>query len=157
MTLRDRLFRFEGRLRRRDWWLFSGLILLAQVVGGVAVLLLLPAVGLSSPLAASLASIAIYLALQWPSAAINVRRFHDRDRPGWPGVAFVVLLALFFVAQLAGLSLVGLMQQGGAVGAAFSLLALVWMPVPIWMLIVLGLADGTPGPNRYGPSPKAPL
>jgi uncharacterized membrane protein YhaH (DUF805 family) len=27
---------------------------------------------------------------------------------------------------------------------------------PIWLLIELGFLDGTPGKNRYGPSPKHP-
>jgi len=36
MTAAQRLFSFQGRLRRRDWWLFAALILVLDVVLGFA-------------------------------------------------------------------------------------------------------------------------
>lgn len=39
--------------------------------------------------------------------------------------------------------------------AAMALIMFVPLLGALWALIDLGLVDGTPGPNRYGPSPKA--
>lgn len=158
MKIVQKLFGFEGRLRRRDWWLFSILILLAQIISSFAVAVLMAAVGSKAPLLANLAILTIYLSLQWPSAAINVQRFHDRNRRGWPGVLLVFGSSLYvLVMLLGGRDLPALMQRDDAAGWLFSLVSFLWTPLFIWFLIVLGLADGTPGPNRFGPSPKAPL
>lgn len=157
MTLGQKLFGFRGRLRRRDWWIFSILVFLSQICGGIAAVALLSAIGLGSTSVGSLAIVVVYLGLQWPSVAINVQRFHDRNRRGWPGVLLVFGSALYvMVMLLGGLDLASLQQRDDAAGWLFSLFSFLWTPLFIWFLIVLGLAEGTPGPNRYGPSPKAP-
>lgn len=157
MMVSRKLFSFKGRLRRRDWWILSALILLVQVCANLAVIGLMSGIGAMSTTLVNVAILAIYLVLQWPSAALNVRRFHDRDRRGWPGALFVGVLAVLVVAPaLAGTSLPDVIQREDPVGVAASALMLLWMPVTIWMFIVLALADGTPGPNRFGPSPKGP-
>lgn len=157
MTLSQKLFGFKGRLRRRDWWIFSILIFLAQIFGGAAAVALLSAIGLRSNAVANLAIIMVFLGLQWPSAAINVQRFHDRSRPGWPGVLLVFGSAFYVVVMLlGGLDLAGLQQREDAAGWLFSLCSLLATPLFIWFLIMLGLADGTPATNRYGPSSKVP-
>ncbi|MBI5938850.1 MAG: DUF805 domain-containing protein, partial [Caulobacterales bacterium] len=133
----------------------SILILLAQIGGSIAAVALLSAIGLRSTSVANLTILMMFLGLQWPSAAINVQRFHDRSRHGWPGVLLVVGSAIYVMAMVLGeLDLAILRQRRDAAGWLFSLSSFFWTPIFIWFFIVLGLADGTPGPNRFGPSPK---
>jgi uncharacterized membrane protein YhaH (DUF805 family) len=57
--------------------------------------------------------------LIWPALALQVKRWHDRDKSGWwVLIAFIPIIGAF------------------------------------WVLIECGFLDGTPGPNRFGPSPK---
>ena len=113
---------FNGRLRRLHFWV--GLIILWIVEAIIFGVLIGPAVaaaaaggGGMSPL--GLIGYLLILALLWPALAIQVKRWHDRDKSGWwVLIAFVPLI-----------------------GA-------------IWVLIECGILDGTPGPNKFGPSPK---
>ena len=60
-----------------------------------------------------------------PSAAVTVRRLHDRDMSGWWYLGYLVasfIPLLNFIAMIA--------------------------------FLVIMFLDGTPGPNRYGPDPK---
>lgn len=92
MGLKDKLFSFEGRLRRRDWWLA---VIGLGVVQGVAVALLEEALlgpaafTLSDAFAGeppvldprqTLISVAVALVFVWPSLALASKRAHDRDR-----------------------------------------------------------------------------
>src|SRR5580698_2784092 len=113
---------FNGRLRRLHFWV--GIIILWIVEAIIFGVLIGPAIaaaaaggGGMSPL--GLIGYLLILALIWPALAIQVKRWHDRDKSGWwVLIAFVPLI-----------------------GA-------------IWVLIECGILDGTPGPNKYGPSPK---
>jgi uncharacterized membrane protein YhaH (DUF805 family) len=119
---------FEGRTRRLHFWL--GLIILSIVnsivwsfsVGGAisgaalrgnpyAIVGAFSGVGLVGGL--------LVLALIWPALAVQVKRWHDRDKAGWMVLINLIPLVGFF-----------------------------------WTLIECGFLDGTPGPNRFGPSPK---
>jgi uncharacterized membrane protein YhaH (DUF805 family) len=61
----------------------------------------------------------VYFFAIWTGIALQIKRWHDRDKSWvWIFIAFIPL-----------------------VGA-------------IWALIEVGFLDGTPGPNKYGPSPK---
>lgn len=77
---------FEGRSRRKEYWMFTLLTLIIYVVVG----LLFVAAGsiddnFSSPFSIILLILAavIVLALVVPSVAVAVRRFHDQDKSGW--------------------------------------------------------------------------
>jgi uncharacterized membrane protein YhaH (DUF805 family) len=61
----------------------------------------------------------VFLVLIWPSLAVQVKRWHDRDKSGW-------MVLINFIP------IVGF----------------------LWTFIECGFLDGTPGPNKYGPSPK---
>jgi uncharacterized membrane protein YhaH (DUF805 family) len=119
---------FEGRTRRLHFWL--GLIILSIVnslvfsftLGGAisgaamrgnpfAIADAFSGVGLVGGL--------LVLALIWPSLAVQVKRWHDRDKTGWMVLINFIPIVGFF-----------------------------------WTFIECGFLDGTPGPNRYGPSPK---
>ena len=76
LTPQQIFFSFEGRIARRTWWLYGVLALLGL---GVLLTVLLRVVGLS----ARTTDIAVNLALLWPSLAIGIKRWHDRDKSGW--------------------------------------------------------------------------
>lgn len=121
---------FSGRARRKEFWLFTLLVLLIDIVfmalisavGGQDLLMGYPVsvnVPMSGPLmAVILLHFAVMLALLVPSFAVTVRRLHDTDRKGW----WILLGFIPVIGQLA--------------------------------LLIFYLLDGTPHPNRFGPDPK---
>lgn len=121
-----RAFDFDGRSRRKEYWMFSLInlvvyfVLFAVLTAGAVVL---ERGGTAS--SATLVRIAaglcgLYgLATLIPGLAVSVRRLHDIGRSGW-------------------WLLIGLIPLGGLV------------------LLVFDCIEGTPGPNEYGPDPKAP-
>ena len=140
MSLTEQLFSFEGRLRRRDYWISSIILWIAVFAATVCILgvfgvfsgtaaALQPASSrtlLPGSIIAVLLILAIGLIALWPSLAIGVKRCHDRDKSGW-------WLLLWFVLMM--IPLLGI---------------LAWA----WQMIELGFVDGTQGANRFGPSPK---
>lgn len=85
-----------------------------------------------------------------------LRREHDRNNSGWlVWVYFIFSLLSDFLIFGDRLAPPGM---GSAVdplwGPAMSILSLVLLGGAVWLTVTLGLLDGTPGPNRYGPSPK---
>jgi uncharacterized membrane protein YhaH (DUF805 family) len=132
MSIVQMLFSFEGRLRRRDFWLCTlGLVVFCWLVESVAGAMFLPhwmAIGGPSDVrsfnpAAMGGFWAVYcvvfLLALWPSLAIAIKRCHDRNQTGvWVLMMLIPVIGFF------------------------------------WWLINLGILDGTPGPNQYGPSPK---
>jgi uncharacterized membrane protein YhaH (DUF805 family) len=138
------LFGFKGRMKRLDYWLAA----IGLAVGRGVVLIL--ALGITHMRMGTLESLplrlSVDLAFLWPSAAIVIKRGHDRDRSTrWSGVVVVVLYGL-------GVAFGALMDLGFHEAGTLSLLAV--LLGSFYMLIDYGLADGTPGPNRYGASPK---
>jgi uncharacterized membrane protein YhaH (DUF805 family) len=113
---------FNGRLRRLHFWV--GLIILwvvEAVIFGVLIgrAVMAGAASGAGPGPLAFVGYLLILALVWPALAIQVKRWHDRDKSGWwVLIAFVPIIGFF------------------------------------WMLIECGILDGTPGPNKFGPSPK---
>lgn len=121
---------FEGRSRRKEYWMFQlGVALLYAVVFGV----LFTIGGLSGAFNHHASSDAAPPAIFWffigifsiivvglfiPSLAVKVRRLHDRDMSGW-------LILLSFIPYLGAL-----------------------------VLFIFYCLDGTQGANRYGEDPK---
>ncbi|KLV11367.1 MULTISPECIES: DUF805 domain-containing protein [Photobacterium] len=109
------LFSFKGRMRRRDYWLYSIPVLL----------MIMPVFFYTSPenfsqnpLLETL-SLVIMGFVTWASTALNVKRLHDRNKSAW----WIILTFLPVIG-------------------------------PIFVIIELGILDGTAGPNQYGPDPK---
>jgi uncharacterized membrane protein YhaH (DUF805 family) len=127
--LTQMLLSFEGRMRRRDFWLLTiALIVVGWILTSILGMLFVTPVPVVTDYNTaywmawtrmSTAAGISALLLLWPRLAIGVKRCHDRDKSGW-------------------WLLIGLIPILG------------W----IWLLIDIGLLDGTPGPNKYGPSPK---
>ena len=91
---------FDGRARRREYWMFFLVNLVIGIVGGI----IRGIIGLNVLGTLVGGILALYsLALLVPSLAVAVRRLHDTGRSGWwlllsliPFGAFVVL---YFLAQ----------------------------------------------------------
>lgn len=88
-------------------------------------------------------------------AAAVARRLHDRNTPGWVGLAPVPFL-LFGIIGFATV-----FRQFGEEAPNFGLFGLLFLNNILYMialvtLIVLLALRGTPGPNRYGPATVAP-
>jgi uncharacterized membrane protein YhaH (DUF805 family) len=117
---------FEGRSRRKEFWmfvLFNLLAILALAALGGAGMAMSEDYGgfLFIPLG-------IYvLAALIPNLAVSVRRFHDIDKSGWLLLLLIVLGMIPFVGVIASI-----------------------------VEIVLFCQDGNPGINQYGPNPKFP-
>ncbi len=129
MNVVTSLFSFQGRMRRRDFWLCFLILIVASCVLNVIVSMALgptvivasadPAANFAAMSGAMRGAGLVALILCWPSLAIGVKRCHDRNQTGWWMLLLFIPIIGFF-----------------------------------WWLINLGILDGTPGPNQYGPSPK---
>jgi uncharacterized membrane protein YhaH (DUF805 family) len=112
------LFGFSGRIRRSVYWIAT---IALQVVLFVCLGVIVAQTGLQGLIAAQKNGLLplIFLPVAWTAYALQVKRWHDRDR-SWPWILmnFVPILG------------------------------------PLWVFVDCGLVDGTPGPNRFGPSPK---
>ena len=84
---------FSGRARRKEYWLFILLYLIAAIIAGIidAVLATMGIIG-----------IILTLGLFIPSLSVGVRRLHDINRSGWwmligliPLIGAIVLIIFF--------------------------------------------------------------
>ncbi len=153
MSIFQKLFGFTGRIRRSDWWLFSILLAVVEVVIRIAVR---AATGTlaegANPTSTSgvVADGLVSLVFFWPSLALSVKRLHDRRKSGW----------LMFLPIILGFAL-GCYAVAGVSPTAspplpFIIIVILVGVVGLWLFVELGILDGAPGPNKYGPSPKAP-
>lgn len=125
---------FGGRSPRKTFWLFHLFITIVSVVAGaidMAMGLETMVLGVYGPL--TMLSFIIFLT---PSLALMIRRLHDIDRTGW----WLPLGLLPFVAIV-------LATRGVPMAGLLSL--------PALLLVIFWVMDGTRGPNRFGPDPKA--
>jgi uncharacterized membrane protein YhaH (DUF805 family) len=117
---------FEGRSRRKEFWmfvLFNMLALLALAALGAA------GIAMSEDYGGLLfVPLGIYvLAALIPNLAVATRRFHDVGKSGWLLLLLIVLGMIPFVGIVASI-----------------------------IEIVFLCQDGDPGINQYGPNPKFP-
>ncbi|MBB3048890.1 uncharacterized membrane protein YhaH (DUF805 family) [Litorivivens lipolytica] len=71
---------FEGRARRKEYWLFTLFVLIGQFVANIIDGLL---VILSEGAVVPFVSLLFLLVILLPWFAVSVRRLHDVDRTGW--------------------------------------------------------------------------
>ena len=130
MTIQQWLFSFKGRIGRRDFWIW--------MVTWVVAMLLLFFVAYNAWLSTQTAAFAL-VCLLWPTAAVVVKRLHDRGRSGaW---AFLIILAWMLVA-------------GNRATASAMLRGVVGRLLPsvifVMMIVDLGAFIGTQSENKYG-------
>ena len=167
MSLKDKLFSFDARLRRQDWWVLGILVGLVQSLtqfGSARVLGLdryvltggtYPVVG--DPWPVLLHSVIITLLFLWPQLALTAKRAHDIGRGGWTfALVWIATGALAYwpVQNFAVIDPVtpqadlwSRTEPWAVMGAALAGLLYVFIP--------LGFIEGQLGPNRFGPSPKS--
>lgn len=130
MTIQQWLFSFKGRIGRRDFWIWLGLWFV-----GMLVLFSLASKNLLDIQTAAFCLVC----LLWPTAAVMVKRLHDRGRSGlW---ALLMILAWMLLAGN-WVMLPGMWQW--VVGRFVPTLILVMM------FIDLGAFVGTQGENKFG-------
>jgi len=157
----EALFSAKGRMRRRDWWLWSiGL----AVVFGISEFLMHSFFGRASFLEDAAFKglpsngfqywlVFVTTVGHWPSVCLTAKRWHDRNRSGWLA-GFGPLVSIPQIAlQHLGAAAEGFAPQF-AVGTAQAVIGFAAVAYGVWVLIDCGILDGTKGPNRYGPSPK---
>jgi len=141
------LTEFRGRLRRRDFWIGLILLLLIEIALSFGLAGMMRPTG-ATPIENAAGWLALAILL-WGSAALIVKRLHDRDKSAlwYPlfGLAPALCYQLGVIYSSNISNVLSPAQQG------FWLLGLLlW----IWALIELGLLKGTVGPNRFGPDPR---
>ena len=168
MSLKNKLFGFEGRLRRIDWWGLTILTGLASMLFGETVALLIlgpdqsmffsgfdgPMNRLTHP-AGLWVNLATALPFLWPSLALAAKRAHDRAKDARLAMALTVAGYLAALTPEGAFTSAGQMFDRGVwIGGFFLLIGVAGTLGSLYLLVVLGFLDGTPGPNRFGPSPK---
>ncbi|VUD59154.1 Inner membrane protein YhaH [Thalassocella blandensis] len=78
ITLKELLFSFKGRIGRKLYWLS----VLGLFVGMFVFILLLGLIGVSESIVGILTLI-VYIPIIWISFAVQIKRWHDRDKSGW--------------------------------------------------------------------------
>lgn len=97
--------------------------------------------------------IAMVLPLVFANSALAAKRAQDRNMMAWPFIAIVIVNTLTsFLPQID--QAVTAMQNGQQWQVVFPILNILGGIASLYALIVLGFLDGTPGPNRFGRSPK---
>jgi uncharacterized membrane protein YhaH (DUF805 family) len=166
MNILQALFSFDGRMRRRDWWLWTIALVVVQMLLVEIGMRLMGATSMPFTLGGSASAFdedrwmlqhfavqsAVWLALAWPALAVGTKRLHDR---GHRGRALVLLWALALIEP--ALAEAGRVTSDGTSGllrlSALLLLAAEAF-IGLWLLVLLGALDGDKDANRFGPSPK---
>lgn len=167
MTLRA-WFSFKGRISRKTWWVYYFLV---PFLLGLAVFLatfgfsmLSAGLGISRSFESSAVVATMFLVgsqvfhwMVWLSGC--TKRCQDLNLSGrWPLI--LVLPGLLFTAIYWDLILANALDREESVLTRWAL-SLSWLPlIPfgsfLLQLVLLGFIRGTPGPNRFGPDPRAP-
>ena len=156
------LFSLSGRIRRRDFWLYS--ILVTVLIWALN----FTAYGLwghgknyfealklakTQPLGPFVLSIyTISLLGMLARFPINAKRWHDRNRSAWIA-AFMTAFAIFRYGLAIALQVTDV-RHAPPVYDIFNMLGLALV---VWTFVECGCLDGIKGPNRFGRSPKTPV
>ena len=141
---------FDGRINRAKYWL-------ATIVFIIIVFIVMFAIGFGLGISLDphdstfkLVILVFQLLFLYPSAAVMVKRLHDRNRPGWFAAFILVPIGLKAITDAVGIT--GDMED---LNALDHLLNFTTLGVAIWFFIELGCLRGTIGDNQYGPDPLA--
>jgi uncharacterized membrane protein YhaH (DUF805 family) len=180
MTLAQILFSLKGRLNRKPYWIV-GVILFALLIAVAAVAVIISAQmmqaafesggSIEAPMQlTTLLIVGAGFLLTYPSTAIMVKRFHDRDKSGkWvllllvPALGKMATDLLGITGQEIPLSLYNIDGTESFLEAWQKWMAAEWRIRPIefavgvytfvvsvWFIVELGFLRGTAGPNRFG-------
>lgn len=78
LSLKETLFSFRGRIRRSTYWkIFLALI-------GIMIVVVFLGIAMNvNEIVATTFLVILYIPLIWISLALQVKRWHDRDKSGW--------------------------------------------------------------------------
>lgn len=138
----------DSRIGKRDFWIGMLILFVANVV-----LSLIPVIGWIAS-----------LALIYPAVCLYSKRLHDFGKTGWLTLVPVIAVAGAMVvgALTGGMAILGMSAAGSDAAAAsaamaglgmFSALMALAGLVSLGFLLWVGLTNGDPGENRYGPPP----
>lgn len=130
MTLQQWCFSFKGRIGRRDFWLWMAI--------WVALMAVLFTLSGQSWLDTQLTAFGLVVLL-WPTAAMMVKRLHDRNKSGW----WALLLVVAWVLASGNWYMFSAIWQWG-IGRFLPILIIVMT------LLDCGVFLGTKGENRFG-------
>jgi uncharacterized membrane protein YhaH (DUF805 family) len=141
---------FDGRINRAKYWL-------ATIILIVIVLIIMFAIGFALGMSLDpedtkfkLVVLVFQLIFLYPSAAVMVKRLHDRNRPGYFAAFMLVPVAIKAVTDAFGVT--GDLEHLNVLDHVLNFTTL---GVGIWFFIELGCLRGTIGDNQYGPDPLA--
>ncbi|MCC5976248.1 MAG: DUF805 domain-containing protein [Rubellimicrobium sp.] len=153
--MQELLTTFEGRIRRRDWWKGTLIIIVIAVVLSIVLSLIFG----TTSFFARLVQFIFGLVLLYPVLALGSKRLHDRGKPLLPWMAiFVGPGFLLNLMQVFGLGFSAAVVMGEPVMVPNTLgmiVSFVAMVTGIWGLVELGFLKGTVGENAYGSDPTA--
>ncbi len=154
---------FDGRARRKEFWMFTLFYCIFQIVAGTLDYML----GLSHSSTISeigslgLISILCELVLLLPSIAVTFRRLHDVGKSGFVllrfAIAYKVALALFdYFVYEAPSPRKSIADAGEVALGSFRTVALglLIVGIVVWFIVILS-KKGDHGDNKYGADPKA--
>lgn len=155
---------FTGRARRSEYWWFYLFSVLITIVTTIVDVPLNAMLGHHLNVVSNLVSLALFL----PGLAVGVRRLHDTGRTGWwvllPIVPILAAVLSGFGLAVAAIGEAFAGTSGSSPADAFAglLIVLIFGFILLALagtvtLVVFQCLDSTPGPNRYGPSPKYPV
>ena len=160
MSLVSLLFGFTGRINRLQYWLGSFgvgigavmlIFLLALITG--ATLPMDKNAGLQGAVALLVIIGLVSIVSSWAGLALQVKRFHDRNQPGWLCL-LPVLPMMGLMSSAVGGALGG--QTAGQFAASIQPYVLVLWAINLFFFVNLGCLAGTDGPNKYGDPPGSP-
>ncbi len=145
-ALADKVFGFKGRLRRRDWWLITiGLMIVNYIAGDFVI---------RNMLGGEYGLVLLGLPFLWCGFVLGFKRFQDQDKSNkWNMLALIVA----FVPTTILIESIALFWPQDQQSLLYVSRLMYWLTLPanIYVFMVAGFIDGTRGPNRFGPSPKA--
>ena len=163
MKIWQMLFSPNGRIRRRDYWIYE---LAATAVFVLVYMLVFRPAGISPVMNGALmtfirtgqispvmvaAYAAFVLGAQYVQFCLHAKRWHDRNRP-------TILAAILVGVNILNLLLSYLPRdRTGPVAVATALTYGAALVMGLWALVECGCLDGMKEANRYGPSPKYPV
>lgn len=87
MTWQKMLFSGEGRIRRRDYWLWSIGVIIAYMAIYIGIAVLTGTLdkmgGDDEPIQLQLVEWALMVPMTWIGVCLGAKRWHDRDKSGW--------------------------------------------------------------------------
>ena len=164
---------FSGRIPRQRWWIgMIGVAIVGLIISGILLSIMMsklqamgdPTADKTGAFWASMmqvqiwVSLALFVILVYPLAALFAKRLNDRNRPRWFLWIFFVPSAVKILLGLLGFSWVmvdmghGLVPQATPLATVIGIIAFV---ANIWAFVELGCLKGTAGPNRFGEDPLA--